>query len=74
MGSYIVKYLNNSPKYTEALNLLAGFANFISQITVDMNTKTTEIKIIKFSKNEFRFSYNGMSKAPGNRPIGFKEV
>ena len=74
MGSYIVKYLNNSPKMVEALNLLAGFANYISQITVDMSTTNTEVQIIKFAKNDFRFSYNGMSKAPGNRPIGFKEA
>lgn len=74
MGSYIVKYLNNTPKYIEALNLLADFGSFISQITVDMSLSITEIQIIKFSRNEFRFSYNGMSKAPGNRPIGFKEA
>ena len=74
MGSYIVKYLNNSPTMVEALNLLAGFANYISQITVDMSTTNTEVQIIKFAKNDFRFSYNGMSKAPGNRPIGFKEA
>jgi len=74
MGSYIVKYLNGNARYIEALNLLTNFGSYISQITVDMGQTSTEIQIIKFSKNQFRFSYNGMSKAPGNRPIGFKEA
>jgi len=74
LGSYIVSYMNAKTEYREALNLLAGFANFISQCTIDMTATTTTIKILKFSKNEFRFSYNGGSKYPGNRPIGFKEV
>jgi hypothetical protein len=74
LGSYIVSYMNGKSEYKEALNLLANFGTFISQCTVDMAAKSTTIKIIKFSKNEFRFSYNGMSKAPGNRPIGFKEA
>jgi len=74
LGSYIVSYMNARPDYRLALNLLAGFASFISQCTVDMTAKTATIKILKFSKNEFRFSYNGGSKYPGNRPIGFKEI
>ena len=74
LGSYIVSYMNGKPEYLEALNLLANFGTYISQCTVDMSAKSTIIKIIKFSKNQFRFSYNGMSKAPGNRPIGFKEA
>ena len=74
MGSYIVNYMNNTPRYIEALNLLAGYANFILQATVDIDIKTTTVKIIKFSKNQFRFSYNGMSKKPANRPIGFREI
>lgn len=74
MGSYIVNYMNNTPRYVEALNLLAGYANYILQATVDIDIKTTSVKIIKFSKNKFRFSYNGMSKKPANRPIGFKET
>jgi hypothetical protein len=73
MGSYIVKYLNSIDKYVEALNLLTGFASYISQITVNMSSSLTEIQIIKFSKNRFKFTYNGMSNSPGNRPIGFKE-
>jgi len=73
MGSYIVTFLNSKDKYIEALNILAGFASYISQITVNMSKIHTEIQIIKFSKNKFKFTYNGMSNAPGNRPIGFKE-
>lgn len=74
LGSYIVSYMNAKEEYREGLNLLADFGSFISQCTVDMDAKSTTIKILKFSKNEFRFSYNAMSKAPGNRPIGFKEI
>ena len=74
LGSYIVSYLNAKTEYKEALNLLADFGNYISQVTVNMTATDATISIIKFSKNEFRFSYNGMAKAPGNRPIGFKEA
>ena len=74
LGSYIVKYLNSKQEYVDALNMLVGHGNFVSQVTVDMTQKETTIQIIKFSKNQFRFSYNGGSKYPGNRPIGFKEI
>ncbi len=74
LGSYIVSYMNNKKEYREALNLLADFGSFISQCTVDMDAKSATVQLIKFSKNEFRFSYNGGAKYPGNRPIGFKEA
>ncbi len=74
LGSYIVSYMNADTDYREALNILANAGTFVSQCTVDMEKNTTTIQIIKFSKNEFKFSYNGGSKYPGNRPIGFKEA
>ena len=86
MGSYIVAYMNRDDvkrtpdkpnklhRFIDALDMLANFGSYISQITVDMDSKSTKIQILKFSKNKFRFSYNGMAKKPANRPIGFKEA
>ena len=74
MGSYITKYLNEKPQYRKALNLLLNFGSNISQVTVNLSNKSCDIAVIKFSKNTFKFSYNDMSKKPGNRPIGFKEI
>ena len=74
MGSYITKFLNETPQYINALNLLMDFGSNITQVTVNMSNKSCNISVIKFSKNTFKFSYNDMSKNPGNRPIGFKEV
>ena len=72
MGSYIVSFLNSNDKYVTALNLITGFGSYISQVNVDIDKNEMKIGISTFSKSEFRFSYNGMSKSPGNRPIGFK--
>ena len=72
MGSYIVSFLNSNDKYVTALNLITGFGSYISQVNVDIGKNEMKIGISTFSKSEFRFSYNGMSKSPGNRPIGFK--
>jgi len=74
MGSYITNYLNEKGNYKFVLNELLNYGNFITQIEV--NLKQTEILLVvsTFKKSEFRFTYNGMSKAPGNRPIGFKSV
>ena len=74
MGSYITKFLNEKPQYTNALNLLMNFGSNISQVTVNLSNKSCDIAVIKFSKNTFKFSYNDMSKKPGNRPIGFREI
>jgi hypothetical protein len=74
MGSYIVKYLNGNPRYLEALNLITSIDSLVSQMTVDMSSSGVNIKIEKFNESKFRFSYNGMSMKPGNRPIGFKKV
>ena len=74
MGSYIVKYLNNIGKYKEVLNILLNYGTFIQQIEIDLNIKDFDITISKFKSNNFRFSYNGMSKKPGNRPVGFIQI
>lgn len=88
MGSYVVAYMNRDDikrdsekpkkehKFIDALDMLMNFGSYISQINVDMHfpPESTTIKILKFSKNKFRFSYNGGAKYPNNRPIGFKEV
>ncbi len=86
MGSHIVAYMNGDDvkrnydakiykhRFIDCLDMLMNFGSFIQQITVDMEDKTTKIAIIKFSRNKFRFSYNGMTKKPNNRSIGFKEA
>ena len=71
MGSYIVSFLNSDEGYIKALNLITGFGSYISQVNVDLNNIEMKIVITTFSKSKFKFSYNGMSKSPGNRPIGF---
>lgn len=71
MGSYIVSFLNSNEKYIKALNIITGFGSYISQVNVDISNNEMKIGIATFSKSKFKFSYNGMSKSPGNRPIGF---
>lgn len=73
MGSYIVKYLNDYGDYKKVLNILLNYGTFIQQIEVNLENTTASFTITKFKESQFAFSYNGMSKAPGNRPIGFKQ-
>jgi len=72
MGSYIVKYLNQSGDYKFVLNELLNYGNFITQIEVNLSESNIILNLQTFKKSNFVFSYNGMSKAPGNRPLGFK--
>jgi len=69
MGSYIVKYLNS--KYLDILNKLLNLGSFLVQVNVVMDNTGATITIEVFKNKSFRFSYNGMSNKPGNRPIGF---
>jgi hypothetical protein len=71
MGSYIVKYLNNSGNYLFVLNELLNYASYIHQFSVDMYTDRLDITIESFKTKKFKFSYNAGAKYPANRPIGF---
>lgn len=72
MGSYIVQYLNDPSKpYLKVLNILLNYGTYIHQFGVDLSASRIDISISSFSQSQFRFSYNGMSNAPANRPIGF---
>jgi hypothetical protein len=74
MGSYIINYLNIKGTYKFVLNELLNYGNFISQLEVNLSPSDITIKLVPFKKSNFRFTYNGMSKAPGNRPLGFKST
>jgi hypothetical protein len=74
MGSYIVKYLNNSGNYLFVLNELLNYASYIHQFSVDMYTDRLDITIESFKTKKFKFSYNAGAKYPANRPIGFISV
>lgn len=77
LGSYIVKTLNSNPKMLALLNSiiqLSEVGSNVQQSTVDATNKDITFKIIRFNKNQFKFSYNAMMKSPANRPLGFSEV
>ncbi len=77
LGSYIAKSLNADPTMSKLLNdvLNASYiSNSILQATVNVSNKDIEVKLIKFKNNSFKYDYNAMMKAPGNRPLGFKEI
>ena len=77
LGSYIAKSLNADPIMSKLLNdvLNASYiSNSILQATVNVSNKDIEVKLIKFKNNSFKYDYNAMMKAPGNRPLGFKEI
>jgi viroplasmin and RNaseH domain-containing protein len=73
MGSYIVKVLNKNAKAVELLNGILNYGSFAYQVTIDMDQKNNnlEIKTENFQNMSFRFSWNGLSNDPSNRPIGF---
>ena len=73
MGSYIVKLLNKSKKAVDLLNGILNYGSFAYQVTVDMDPKNNQLKIQveNFKNMNFRFSWNGLSNDPSNRPIGF---
>lgn len=72
MGSYIINYLNNKGDYKEVLNQLLNYGSWVTQIEVNLSINSIDIIVSPFKKSNFSFTYNGMSKAPGNRPLGFK--
>jgi len=72
MGSYIVKYLNNTGNYKKVLTTLLNMGSNINQVEVNLTNDKISIKYSEFKGSNFRFSYNGMSKKPDNRPLGFK--
>ena len=77
LGSYIVKSLNADPIMLKLLNdvLTASYiSNSVLQATVNVSNKDIEVKLIKFKNNSFKYDYNAMMKAPGNRPLGLKEI
>lgn len=77
LGSFIVKTLNANPKMISLLNSiiqLSEMGSNVQQSTVDATNKDVTFKIIRFNKNEFKFSYNAMMKSPANRPLGFSEA
>ena len=72
MGSYIVQFLNDEKKpYLKVLNILLNYGTYIHQFEVNLHAGSFDVYISSFSQSTFRFSYNGMSNAPANRPIGF---
>jgi hypothetical protein len=77
MGSALIKRLNTMPAVVDLLNnilKLASNSGKVLQSTVDAYNDKIVFKIISFKNNKFKFSYNAMMKAPGNRPLGFSEV
>lgn len=77
MGSALIKRLNAMPSVVDLLNnvlKLASNSGKVLQSTVDAYNDKIVFKIISFKNNRFKFSYNAMMKAPGNRPLGFSEV
>lgn len=77
LGSFIVKTLNSNEKMLSLLNSiiqLSKMGSNVQQSTVDATNKDITFKIIRFNKNNFKFSYNSMMKSPANRPLGFSEV
>jgi len=73
MGSYITSYMNENGEYKKILNVILNYGSLINQFNVNMRPAEFEIQIKKFKTESFRFSYNGGSKYPANRPIGFKK-
>jgi hypothetical protein len=75
MGAYIKEYLNDPKKgYLKVLNILLNYGTYIHQFDVNMYNNSFDIFIGSFKQKQFRFSYNGMSNAPANRPLGFVEA
>lgn len=74
LGSYIVKSLNSDKKMVDLLNDVLNLASFVEQITCDLTNTQMKFTIKGFDTNRFKFSYNGMMKAPGNRPLGFMQA
>lgn len=72
MGSYIVRYLNETGNYKKVLSSLLNLGNNVNQVEVNCYNGNIQIKYSEFKGSKFRFSYNGMSKKPDNRPLGFK--
>lgn len=74
MGSYIVKVLNDSKSAVNLLNSILNYGSFVYQVNVNMTVNSVKISIENFKNMSFKFSWNGLSNDPGNRPIGFKEA
>lgn len=71
IGSFLKDQLNTNKNIINILNIVMQSLSDLYYSVIVLTNSGINIEIKKFSNCTFRFTYNGGSKYPNNRPLGF---